>query len=424
MTYFFFLKRKFKKLEDPSGSSRNANSDNSLGEIEYEYEIEGEKIFTIQPHVPSETIKFVESYDKTLDKYDLRSSFDAIFMQLPALGANLSNVKNIVVSFPPEILKGITAGTYKLMENKQTGIIKAVAVDIASGKIVKIGEIVSKINPVNAITIIWQLAAIITAQKFLSDIDEKLKNIDESLNEIKNFLENSQISKITGSLVYLKSISNIIQNKALKENEIQTYHAILEQIELDCVRAYELFLPLIITKLQEYDSIVQRNIGGSWFGSKLKSSYYEITKNIDLIERYLNYQLIIQYVRLCNAKMKSSLPIDHQIISGTIMSVDEKLIQILNFRNSFTLKTEENIPLVRGILSRERTNDKWQKQIKDFLTETNNDLQIKEKEIMNLSEKLKQQLESVKNQVYEDEKYYFELNDSGGISTIRKIMCD
>ncbi|GEM_PF-6586001 len=54
---------------------------------------------------------------------------------------------------------------------------------------------------------VWQIASIVTAQKHLADINQKLTNIENKVNKLQKFFENQMSSEIQASIDYLKSIA-------------------------------------------------------------------------------------------------------------------------------------------------------------------------------------------------------------------------
>lgn len=385
-----------------------------------EYEIEGEKIFEITPFEKSEILKFDNEFNKIEKNPKLKSSFNAIFSQIPMLGVNVANFNSLIVTFPPNVLKGISDGTYKLMQTK-TGIIKSIAVNSSNGQIVKIGEVISKVNPVAAIAIVWQVAAMITAQKFLADINKKLEKIENSINELKEFLEIQQISTVIGNLDYLKKISTIIQSQILSDNEINTFHSQIEDIERDCLKVSNSIKPILERHTKSIEGFNFKPSGGTWFDNNTEEAHIDLSQKMENSNRYFNFYLIVLYVRLCNAKTLSCLPVNEQIYKSTIVNIDRDFKEIFEKRKTFSKFLSNNIPEFDAKYSREKTDIKYRKKLQKQLSQTNSNIQSREKAIINLNTEINKQFEFNKLTKSIDEKFYIELDDDNHIKTMKKI---
>lgn len=69
-------------------------------------------------------------------------------------------------------------------------MVRAMAVD-SSGKIVAHGTLVSAaaLNPAAAALAVWQVMAMVTAQHYLHDIQQRLARIETGISDIKQWLE-------------------------------------------------------------------------------------------------------------------------------------------------------------------------------------------------------------------------------------------
>lgn len=100
----------------------------------------------------------------------------------------------------------------------------------AQGRIVEHGRLVQAgMSPVAGVAIVWQILAIITAQKFLSDINKRLANIESAINEIKGMIDLQEWSKIEGAYKYLAENLNKLKNIYYLSQE--EFNALLFHIE-------------------------------------------------------------------------------------------------------------------------------------------------------------------------------------------------
>ena len=162
--------------------------------------------------------------------------FSSWFQQAPNLAQSGAQImlNTYTLTFKPEIAKGIADGSLKIMESLDGGI-RAVAVD--GNNIMRGG---GSLNPamglksMAGVMAVWQVLAIVTAQKFLADINKQLEKIHKNLEEIKNFLENQQDAKLIGSLKYLQDIHDTLSSQSFDNVEFGAFLNQLEAIEREC----------------------------------------------------------------------------------------------------------------------------------------------------------------------------------------------
>lgn len=135
----------------------------------------------------------------------LKSRLGAVVSQLPGVlaGASYLAANRFVLSFSPQVSRGLADGTYHLAKSAEGGF-RAFA-QSADGKIVEQGVLFSSkgLQLAAVAATVWQLAAMITAQKYLVDINQSLQRIEKGLGEIKAMLESEEVGKIQGNVDYM-----------------------------------------------------------------------------------------------------------------------------------------------------------------------------------------------------------------------------
>ncbi|AWN24279.1 hypothetical protein DKM44_14435 [Deinococcus irradiatisoli] len=77
----------------------------------------------------------------------------------------------------------------------------------------------------NMATVAWQVAAMVTAQHFLSEINQELKLVNRKLDDLLEFLETQAAGRIVGRLKALQRSTQLMQLRALDAEEV----AVLKQ---------------------------------------------------------------------------------------------------------------------------------------------------------------------------------------------------
>ncbi len=122
---------------------------------------------------------------------EIMNRLSPILAQIPQLLNNVSilNSQLVNLSFSPEIQNAIQSGSLEWMKASGGGF-RAMATD---GKIIKSHGTITSINGLKTAQIgliVWQTMAIITAQKYLADINQKLKDIKDQISSIEKLLKN------------------------------------------------------------------------------------------------------------------------------------------------------------------------------------------------------------------------------------------
>ncbi len=162
---------------------------------------------------------------------DIASS-DLVSFQQKNDEENLQNIKHLIsditkgiigtsnqtveLVFSPEVQKGLANGTYKLLDNR------AIVVNSTGGRIKEHATILKSGQGKQLLTGGYQLLSVAVAQSHLADIEKRLKNIENTLNDIKTHLENDDISKLLGSIKYIISeVKNESDLTDIRKNKIE-----------------------------------------------------------------------------------------------------------------------------------------------------------------------------------------------------------
>lgn len=275
----------------------------------------------------------IEPFDATR-----QMKFEQIYLpsssisKLSAMLQPASNIlSNAVIGSGKYYMVTFTGNPVTLLQTKE-GVYKAVAVG-QNGKIQELGNVQQWTRGLAVTVAVWQVLAVITAQKFLSDINERLMNIEEGIADIKQFLVQERSSKITGNYEHLKAYAATIQNGSFTQLDCQTLDNQLESIERECSQITEhLTMELDdissqMLQLSESDDFKSpRTMGG------LDEITDEIKQSISKVYRNINELNLTFQVRTTTLLLKGSLPIDKHILeqridwfSKVIEGIDDKV---------------------------------------------------------------------------------------------------
>ena len=271
-------------------------------------------------------IKIAPLQDSEISKYDfeelqlsdeLKSEFGTyispLIQQAPNLAMTAKHATSYIATFSPEVTKGLKDGIMHLVKAKDGSEYLAVVAN-EKERFSGIGMLNKGLSPTTGALMVWQFLAVITAQKFLSDINKRLANIEKGVEDIKEWLEEEQRSKIKGNLKYLLQ-RNILNMQKIREVDVQTFNNKLEDIEQESLQ--------IMFHIQKHVEDIRKSI--KEFNPKKKDiekSVKTLGENINnFTKKTISYLLILQ-TRAVTAQFKTFLPADQ---TPTIESFKEIL---------------------------------------------------------------------------------------------------
>jgi len=359
----------------------------------------------------------LEEFKSSDSKYsnELRTGLESIIHQSPNIANTIGNINYYKVVFKPEIMKGIESGLYNTMNNNYI-----IAIDPNDGnKIVGNAKILEKINPASVSLVGWQVLAIVTAQKFLSDINKNLDKIKKEVEEVKDLFENFHyFGKIKGDLKYLNEISNIILNNKLHPYDVISYNNQLENIDRDCLQLTEsINLEKHINDLENLELEVKLMGGGSL--DDKKNNLIEIIEDFEKDNRIF---LMAKYLRLNTIQLKCALPINKSICDFRILEIEESLNvnEMLNekFNNVFNKKIQSMVSFWRN------KDSDFDAQLEVLTHRENfyNEIKDIRSEIKKINENISTNINDYKIEVGKEISLVVETDNDNNINSIKKLL--
>ena len=266
--------------------------------------------------------------------------FSNWFQQAPNLaqsGAQMM-MNTYTLTFKPEIAKGIADGSLKIMESLDGGI-RTVAVDNNN-----IMRGVGSLNPATGIQslanvmIVWQILAVITAQKFLADINQQLVQINKDLKEMKTFLENQQYSALIGNLEYIQGIQDILNSQSFDNVEFGVFLHQLEAIERECTK--------IIRTLESQMATVYVNFERQPLKAKInvKENFIASSQLINDYQRLERGYLVAVAVRCLASQTRCAIPSNRNVALRRLSTLQTEISTWNENRRSFYQLVSERLP--------------------------------------------------------------------------------
>jgi hypothetical protein len=261
-------------------------------------------------------------------------------MSLIQQGVNLAQQGRIVentfkIVFSPEVTQGLREGTYRFMEGVSGHYATAVN---SSGRIVGKGQIVGNgslmvNNAARAAamaTAVFQVLAVVTAQKFLADIDKKLASIDKGVKAIQNWLEDGEWARLQAGHDYLMGIAKTIQDQRLSQPEVTAFLNQLEHIERDSQRIAQMALKKLV-RLGDDLPAVSRSLRSKGVQDDVDA----LQKMVDDWKFYAHGLMGALRLRGAAAQLRCSLPVIAGPSRHRIQSIQTCLEEMDRVNNTF-----------------------------------------------------------------------------------------
>jgi hypothetical protein len=353
----------------------------------------------------------------------IKANLAPIMQNVPTLVSNTAQAvaNTYIVKFSPEVTKGLTDGTYHLTVGTRGGT-SLVPRDV-KGWVVEHPEGYS-LRAVNIALAAWQVAAVVTGQKFLSDINKKLQNIEQNIDKIINILNDEKIGKVRGNFEYLQDIVKVLNQQSFTDTDIKTYDNHIEHIERECAQIMEACDRGINSAVNSLLSLPLDQFQHHPFFPDVT-----LSDNVENVKRQLNnldeslmpYFMALQ-VRLVATQIKCALPINRKLVANRVEKLQDLIYDKSTFIENKSNEIKKHIGTLKGRWSRSDTNKYHISELNKKLDEVITPIIQNSKELRKMVDRLEI---NIKNQVDEyDRPMYFEvtLAPDGQISKMRKMI--
>lgn len=231
-----------------------------------------------------EQTKLSSIYGKTVDndtQNKISSIISPIISQMPNIAKSVQGLQSYEAVFSPQMKELLKNGTAVIHMDKQGELLPQIihtGTDDKQGQIIKKVRLKSGMSPANIALIGWQIASMITAQKHLSDINEKLAVVSKDVKDIKGFLEAEFFLQIEARIDATTILMTAISENPNFFQEFEKFHA-----------------PNMPTNMEKTDELIRRL--DEMIGNKLTEFSQEVFKEKGDIDKTVKkYQNKVQEI--------------------------------------------------------------------------------------------------------------------------------
>jgi hypothetical protein len=295
------------------------------------------------------------------------NGLEPFLQQAPALAAVASASANTyLLTFSPEVTRGLMDGSLSLMPAIQGGN-RAIAI-AANGQIVEHAVITTATiaDPARLALVVWQSLAIVTAQKYLAEINARLARIEKALDEIKAWLNNDRIAKLYGNYNYLRKELAVLNSDSLVETRGEAVANQIEAIVRECGQigeAYKLEMQACFEKFKR-----QNLTSGPFSGGNLDTNYDAARKTITEYRHNARGLLVSLLIRDMAVRLYCALPTGRgrqvQRLDEISSSIDEHDNQVAQLDSLVT----QRMPELQGWWTWKSSDQRCQTELRDHCT--------------------------------------------------------
>ncbi len=199
-------------------------SEYSKNEISVQNE-NGTTIFSMQ-EIRTYPVNAIEISNDIEQK--ITSMISPILSNAPNIAKNIHSIRSYEAIFSPQMKEFLKKGVATIHKDKQGELLPQIihtGMDGKKGQIIKKVRLKSGITPANLALLGWQIASMITAQKHLMDINNKLESISKEIRNIREFLEQELFSQIESRICATKNLMICISKNNDFFQEFKDFHA-------------------------------------------------------------------------------------------------------------------------------------------------------------------------------------------------------
>ena len=304
--------------------------------------------------------------DITLDSR-VSTGLQAVLQRAPTLAHDVASlaVNTYVVRFAPEIARGLSDGSLTMMQAVGGGL-RASAVD-ATGKIAGNAMLLAPSAALTGALVVWQILAIVTAQKFLADINKRLAAIERGITDVKTWLTDEQHGKLEGNLRYMRQVADSLEKRDLTENDVNLFAEQLETIGREAQQVMSM-QDLQITR--SADALPRLTLSGEG----LKEHSEAASRTLAEFAQVCQPWWLAAQIRGMAVQLRSHLPLSRDVALLRVRDLQANIRSQEVLQTTFIETAKKRIPELRGEWTFDSTDELHQLRIRTATMELDKSL--------------------------------------------------
>jgi hypothetical protein len=350
----------------------------------------------------------------------LRTTLQAVIMQAPNMagtaGGALLLSDTYLLWFPPQVSRALADGTLSLMRSRAVpGGVRAIAV-AANGKIVANATLLpaAAASAVGAGLLVWQVLAVVTAQKFLAEINARLARLETEIESIKKWLVNERLSKLEGDRDSLVKISRSLLEHDITDTEKGAFLSQLESIDRECSQ----ICPAAKREMEEREAALKqlRLAGGDFHKNSVTAK--KLVSEFDVAARTYLSGMFVQGLA---AQVRSAMPVSRKVTLARLEQVGRECSAVKEQVSRFYESGTKRIPELVGTWTWHATNAEHQGQLRELLDSRIKPLPDMAAQLSQMADDAKKAIESDLEDGDRPLRFRVKLGPQGEVVSMQKI---
>ncbi len=268
-----------------------------------------------------------------------------------ALGTALdlgTNAQRLVLSFSPETARGLANGTLELTNVASGNGLYGMARDASTKRLVEHGVIATKVNPVAVVSAVWQVAAIVTAQKYLDEINTKLVAVQRGIEDVQSWLDDQAVGRLRAHVRYLCDRTEALAEARVSPAEFQAVVTHLEALDSDARAVAEQMLAQLRRVPAEIENQKWKALRGT------EETVRDATGAIQRAKQRADAFLLAGQVRALLVASGGLLDLGGAYAQRALRSLEEDLRTHDELWRAIKKVVEDKMPQLRALFQREK----------------------------------------------------------------------
>jgi hypothetical protein len=340
---------------------------------------------------------------------------------LPLIGsapklASISGSSNLYrLEFRPELSKAILSGSAQQMPSLEGGM-RAIVRDPVSKKIIGHGSLIPVASLTNPATAVFTVVSVIAGLQFMEQINKQYEMINKNLTDIKNFLQEKELSSLTGNIRYIDGIRTALNQQSVAPSELERYRNQLESIEREMLQSTDLFKKLVATPALELEQLdfKKKNL----FVFRDEDTIKKLQQELDDFKQQSTGYLLAIATRGLSAQVSCAVPESRQIALNRIQNASSDLEEWLTTQKKFYNTLDQKTADMDGLFADSKKPAEFKNLAKKGLEDATNLYNDVKASFDDTTQKVKAQIQNLDKPLT----LVVELDDQGNIKKVNKLL--
>lgn len=219
------------------------------------------------------------------------------------------------LTFSPEVQKQLADGAAELVRGPDG--LRAWVVDPKTKEILEHGRLVAGTGAM-VVAAAWHVAAAVTAQKFLADIDRRLGELSVQVESVMNWLEDEERGVLLGNYRYLGTLHLTLKSQEANAADLTTFAVQLESIDRECLKVQSSALLRLKRALTAFDDL--RTVPKT-----VEEAEQAVGHLLGTCQRDTHVVLLALRIRVLAATLRGATPCSKSLIRFRVLETQAEL---------------------------------------------------------------------------------------------------